>query len=114
MGGEIAVPSGQVVTYQDTISTAPGPGGLVIRFRFVAPAIARDGGTVTPEVAQEDMEFLCRTYALPRLSETGPVPDQVVISLADRELPFGEASPDATQFFEAYRVEGATCIWEAF
>jgi hypothetical protein len=29
-------------------------------------------------------------------------------------VPFGEPAPDATQFFEAYRVEGDTCIWEAF
>ena len=34
--------------------------------------------------------------------------------LLSRAVPFGEAAPDATQFFEAYRVEGDACIWEAF
>jgi hypothetical protein len=60
------------------------------------------------------MAHLCQSYALPRLSETGPVPAQIIISLSDRPVPFGEASPEATQFFEAYRIEGDACIWEAF
>jgi len=42
------------------------------------------------------------------------VPSQVVISFSAAEVPFGEAAPEVTQFFEAYRVEDGTCIWEAF
>ena len=48
------------------------------------------------------------------LPATGPQPSQIVISLSDRAVPFGEADPEATQFFEAYRVEGGACIWEMF
>lgn len=107
----IPVPSGQEVRLLDVIRDQPGPGGLTYRFRFVAPAIAQ---TVDFETAAADMEHLCRTYALPRLSQIGPVPGQVIVSLSDRPVPFGEPAPDATQFFEAYRVEGDTCIWEAF
>lgn len=110
----IAVPSGQVVTLQDVIWNAPGPNGMVARFRFVAPAIARDGGSVDFDAASADMAALCQTYALARLSEFGPVPSQVIISMADQPLPFGEAAPDATQFFEAYTIDGDTCIWEPF
>lgn len=110
----IAVPSGQVVTYLDMISSAPDSGEAVVRFRFVAPAIARDGGAVSAEEAQQDMEFLCRSFVLPRLSKEKAAPEQVIISFADRELPFGEPSPDATQFFEAYRIENGACVWEAF
>lgn len=110
----IPVPSGQAVLLQDVVQDAPGPQGLTVRFRFVAPAIARAGGTVAPEDAFVDMEYLCRTYAMPRLSNTGPVPAQVVISLSDMAVPFGEPVPEATQFFEAYRIEDGTCIWEAF
>jgi hypothetical protein len=42
-GGDVAVavPSGQAVTLQDVIWNVPGPTGLAIRFRFLAPAIAR-------------------------------------------------------------------------
>ena len=110
----IAVPSGQSVTLQDVIWNAPGPMGVVARFRFVAPAIARDGGSVDFETASADMAALCQSYALARLAEFGPTPSQVIISLADRALPFGEPAPEATQFFEAYTVDADTCIWEAF
>lgn len=110
----VAVPSGQAVTFIETVQTAPGPEGLTIRFRFLAPAIARDGGTVTADQALSDMAYLCETYALPRLADPGPRPEQVIVSLSDRPLPFGEIDPDATQFFEAFRPEDGACIWEAF
>lgn len=112
--GPIVVPSGQEVVWIETISDAQGPMGLTIRFRFLAPAIAAEGGTVTPEAALEDMAYLCDTFALPRLSEMGPQPAEIVISMADRPLPFGVAEPEATQYFEAYRPEAGACIWEAY
>lgn len=110
----LSVPSGQAVSLLDVVLNAPGPDGLTARFRFVAPAIAREGGSVDFETATADMLHLCQTYALPRIPETGPQPSQIVISLSDREVPFGEAAPEATQFFEAYRIENGSCIWEAF
>lgn len=110
----IEVPSGQLVTLMDVVMSAPGPDGLTARFRFLAPAIARDTGTVDFDTASADMLHLCQTYALAHIANTGPQPSQVVISLSDRAVPFGEADPEATQFFEAYRVEDGTCIWEAF
>ncbi len=112
--GAIPVPSGQEVTLQEVIWNVPGPEGLTSRFRFIAPAINREAGSVDFETASTDMQHLCETYALDRLSSLGPMPRQVIISLADRALPFGEPAPEATQFFEAYRIEGKTCIWEAF
>ncbi|MBP9952734.1 MAG: DUF6497 family protein [Cypionkella sp.] len=111
---DIIVPSGQEVTLLDVVMDAPGPEGLTARFRFVAPAIAREGGSVDFEAASADMLALCQNYVLPRLANTGPVPAQVVVSLADRAVPFGDSDPAATQFFEAYRVENGNCIWEAF
>jgi len=110
----VPVPSGQEVRFVDVVMNAPGPDGLTARFRFVAPAIAKDSGTVGFDVAASDMEHLCTNFALPRIAGTGPAPSQVVISLSDRDVPFGEAAPEATQFFEAYRVEGGACIWEGF
>ncbi|MGV8952619.1 MAG: DUF6497 family protein [Cypionkella sp.] len=110
----VAVPSGQLVTFLDVVMNAPGPDGLTARFRFVAPAIAQDGGTVDFDVASVDMLHLCQNFALPRIASTGPQPSQIIITLSDRAVVFGEPSPDATQFFEAYRLENGTCIWEAF
>jgi hypothetical protein len=110
----LAVPSGQEVRFLETVQSAPGPDGLAIRFRFVAPAIARTTGTIGAEAAQADMEWLCNNYALPRLPAAGPVPSQIIVSLSDREVAFGEPAPETTQFFEAYAVEGGHCVWEAF
>ncbi len=110
----IPVPSGQRVVLQDVVQDAPGAYGLTYRFRFLAPAIAREGGTVDVDQAMADMQHLCEAYALPRLSSTGPAPAQVVISLSDIAVPFGETAPEATQYFEAYRIENGACIWEVF
>ena len=110
----ITVPSGQQVTFHDFIWGEPGPSGLAIRFRFIAPAISRQDGEADFSALEADMLHLCETYALPRISNTGPQPSQVIISLSDRPVDFGEADPDATQFFEGYRPKDGTCIWEWF
>ena len=109
----IPVPSGQEVRLLDVIHNQAGPQGLTVRYRFVAPAIAPGGG-VDFEVAAADMLHLCQTYALPRVTSGGPQPVQIVISLSDVPVDFGAAAPEITQFFEAYSLDGDTCIWEAF
>jgi hypothetical protein len=110
---DLTTPSGVVVRLQDVVWNAPGPEGLTLRFRFVAPAIAGAGEDAFASLS-EDMLWLCQTYAIPRLPDTGPHPSQVVISLSDRELPFGEAAPDATQLFEAYSITDGKCEWSVF
>lgn len=112
-GSRIEVPSGQEITLQDVIWNAPGPDGLALRFRFLAPGIAPGGG-VEFETAAADMQHLCDSYALPRIADQGPHPEQVIISLSDVAVPFGEAAPEATQFFESYRIEEGVCVWEMF
>ncbi|MDP4032211.1 MAG: DUF6497 family protein [Pseudorhodobacter sp.] len=110
----IAVPSGQPVTLQDVVWNAPGLAGLTLRFRFLAPQIARVGGSIDFDTAVADMQALCNSYALPRLADMGPVPAQIIISLSDIAVPFGMAMPEATQFFEAFSVQDGVCIWEVF
>ena len=107
----LEVPSGQPVTFQEMLWDRPGS-GLVYRFRFVAPEIGREGREY--EDVEIDMHHLCETYAIPRLSEIGPEPSQIVISLSREETEFGVAYDDVTQFFEAYSVEDETCILEFF
>ncbi|MCZ8336470.1 MAG: DUF6497 family protein [Rhodobacteraceae bacterium] len=112
--GEVVVlPSGQEVVLQDVISNVPGPEGMTLRFRFVSPAVA-PGGALAFEAANEALQHLCDSYALPRIGEFGPAPAQIVISLSDVPLPFGEAAPEAVQFFESYRIEEGACLWEMF
>jgi hypothetical protein len=108
------VPSGQTVTFVEIIRDAPGVSGLTYRFRFLAPAIGRNSGTISSEVALEDMKALCETYALPKLANLGPQVEQIVVSLADRPVAFGDPDPEATQYFEAFHPEGGACIWDGF
>ncbi len=110
----IDVPSGQPITLIDTIWGEPGAAGLTVRFRFLAPLIDQSLGRMTFIEAEADMAYLCETYALPRIAEQGPPVAQIVISLSDIPVEFGALAPEATQFFEAYRPEGADCIWEGF
>ena len=114
----IALPSGQVVTLLETIWNAPGPAGMVTRFRFLAPAInpetAPETGAVDFDTATGDVAWLCQNYALDRVMQSSPVPAQIIVSLSDRAVPFGETAPDSVQYFEAFRIENGACIWEVF
>ena len=110
----ITLPSGQEVTLIDVINNVPGTDGLAARFRFLAPAIARDGGTVDADTASKDMDWLCQSYALPKISNIGPQPQQIIISLSDIDVPFGETHPEATQFFNSYSIKDGICSWELF
>ena len=114
MTDAITVPSGQAVTLLDVIEDTQGPSGLTVRFRFLAPGVAKAGGTVSAEVAGRDMDALCQDYALPRIASTGPQPAQIVISMADMNVPFGETRPEATQLFNSYSIEDGTCVWDVF
>lgn len=105
------VPSGQPVTLQEVLVDTVG-GQDWLRFRLVAPEIARDTSRIDYEAAAGDMMHLCQELALPYLQEYDLTGDVIVISLADRETEFGVADPDATQFFEAFRIEDNLCIWE--
>lgn len=106
----ITLPSGLEAQFHEMIWDEPGQ-GLVYRFRFVAQAFSQDAPF---ESLMADLEFLCNSYAIPRLATIGPVPNQVIISLADKRSEFGQYNPDVAQVFEAYRIENDTCIWEVF
>lgn len=110
-GGEVVpVPSGREVRFLDVIANAPGSEGATARFRFIVPGLK----AAEAESWAADMQALCDSYALPRVAGNVPAPQQIVISLADRAVPFGEAAPDAVQFFEAYAPKDGACIWEMF
>jgi hypothetical protein len=111
----IPVPSGQKVTLMETIWNIPGAEGLAVRFRFLAPAIAKDAGQISPEQADADMRALCHDYAAKRIGDaTGPKPSQIIISLSDRKVPFGESHPEATQYFDAFSFKDGDCVWSLF
>lgn len=104
------LPSGEAITFQESFYERQDDGALWARFRFVMPNL----GPALPYAAvADDFMVLCEAYVLPALADQ-EMPAQIVISLADRETPFGIAVPEATQYFEAFRPEGLSCIWEGF
>lgn len=109
----VPVPSGQRVVLNEVLID-DSPGETWLRFRFLAPQIAATGGDIDNDTAAADMDHLCDHLVLPYLTKYALDPSRIVISLSDRDVPFGASAPDATQFFEAYRLENARCIWEGF
>ncbi len=107
----IDLPSGQPVELQEVLLDELG-GETWVRFRFIAPEIARVGGNADLDAIGPDMKYLCDTVALPYMAEFELTGQMIVVSLADRTTEFGIPAPGATQFFEAYRTNGFTCIWE--
>ena len=107
----LPVPSGQPVELQNVMLDT-NPGELWVRFRFIAPKIGSISGRITYDVAVVDMAHLCEVLAVPYVALHELDPARVVISFADQALEFGDTTPDATQFFEAYRLEESRCIWE--
>lgn len=86
------------------------PENSLARFRFLRADLAEVG---QPAVAN-DFAWLCEAFVLPELQAEGWGVTQVVISLSDREVPFGVTDPDAVQFFEGFSVADGTCVWEPF
>jgi len=108
----LRLPSGLEARFFEAITDRPEGGGLIYRFRYVSEGFEARPGHV--EALFADLTYLCETHALPRISDLGPQPRQVVISLADRGSEFGVYDPQVPQVFEAFRPENGSCIWELF
>jgi len=104
----IPVPSGQTLSFIEFITEAEGD---ILRFRFLAPeiGIAFDYMDVVP-----DFQMVCDEHVMPVLDENALAPSQIVLSMSAMDIPFGEDNPDVLQFFEIFRPENGTCIWEEF
>lgn len=107
---EVAVPSGLDVSLFDVILEEEAQ---TARFRFLVPAIGSENGVAFADVAP-DFEYLCNELALPGLSANDWAAKDIVISMSAAEIPFGTVTADVTQFFQPFRVENDTCIWEDF
>lgn len=105
-----AVPSGLILTLQEIREEQQPDGAVWMRMRYVAPGLTRDGYGLV----EKDFAALCETQALALRTAAGDMPAQAIISIASAPVEFGMAAPDVTQFFEAFRLQDNTCIWEAF
>ena len=106
-----AAPSGQpLVLWEVRWERVPGGSDVQLILRALAPEL-KDRGF---DAAQVDMAWICATHgvsiaALPYAKAT-----QVVVNLGDKPVPRGLADPEATQFFEVYRLTDGACISEDF
>ena len=104
----IEVPSGQPLTFMEFISENEGD---LVRFRFLAPQIG--AGFDYMDVV-DDFKAVCDAQVMPVLAANAIEPSQIVLSMSALDIPFGETRPDVVQFFEVFRPENGTCIWEEF
>lgn len=111
----IKLPSGQEVTLFQVIwpHADERQGERRLRYRFVAPRIARDAARrVDARAAEDDMLYLCTHVALPALRQDGRQVDEIVITLMARPVPFGSTDPRVRQFIDTFLPEGDQCQWE--
>lgn len=117
-----AVPSGQTLSLmeviaedgmEDGLESAAG-GGILHRFRFLAPDLASPLTRPSFEALTADIEELCAAYAVPYLQESNEEATRVVVSLSAEPVVFGQVSPEIVQVFEAFSLENGTCILEMF
>ncbi|MFN3955445.1 MAG: DUF6497 family protein [Pararhodobacter sp.] len=105
----LGLPSGLEVVLHEILWDADQ---ATARFRFIAEDIAAPA--FDPAALLDDMETLCRDFALPILRSRFAQADALVLSVASAPSPFGASDSGLTQFFEGFEVEGDNCIWSAF
>ena len=108
-----ALPSGQSVMLDAVLIDTVG-GENWLRFRFLAPQIARGSDDVSYNEASDDFVYLCENVARPYLIDQSLSADVIVISMMDRPVVFGTSDPNATQFFEAFRIKEDSCEMDIF
>jgi len=83
----------------------------VVRFRFLAPQIGSEFAYMD---VMGDFQVVCDEQVVPVLDANRLTPAQIVLSMSAVDIPFGEPAPDVLQFFEIFRPENGTCIWEEY
>lgn len=108
---ELTTPTGRIVTLFDVVLE---PDVDLARFRFLLPDISPDAAGLAYADVLDDMQYLCDEVALPGLAASAWEGNEVIVSFSSAEVGFGEIAPEVTQFFQPFRVDGETCIWEDF
>ena len=78
------------------------------------PVLPAAPDVLAQDPVHQDVVWLCENWALPRIASPAPRPAQIVISLADKAIPFAAYDPDVVQLFEAFRLppDRDICEWE--
>lgn len=100
----LRLPSGASATPLDLIVEEQ-----VQRVRMIGQGLAQDvaGYQRNPQILFADMQDICSRHIA-----TTPVPEgsHVIVTLMDREVPFGISDPTAIQYFEAFTIRTGTCV----
>lgn len=108
---EVDVPSAQPVELHEVLVDQVGA-DIWVRFRFLARDIGKDPGQKSFADVEQDFAVLCDAVARPYLKEYDLSADVIAISLMSKPVDFGVSDPDATQFFEVFRLSSDGCVWE--
>ena len=78
------------------------------------PALPAEPDVMAQDPVHQDVVWLCENWALPRIASPAPRPAQIIVSLADKAIPFAAYDPDVVQLFEAFRLppDRDACEWE--
>lgn len=113
-GDVISAPSGLQVELHETLYEPLGvtaSTARIMRLRFVAPDLG-DVEEYGIDRVEGDFEWFCHQFGLPRARKAAPLVEQVIVSIASQEVPFGDIVPEVVQYFDAFRIEEDSCIWE--
>ena len=110
-GTGVQLPSGLEAGLMEGFVEVQTDGARWARFRYVMPAL---GATADFDLVQSDFIVLCESQALPMLSDAGEQVSQVIVSLMDKPLEFGQSDPGTVQYFETFAIRDGRCIWEEF
>ena len=111
--GSIRLPSGLVVNRQEVRLEPVGAvthGVTTVRLRYVSTQLEEKAFPF--ERIEGDFAKLCSSFGLKIRSQSAPQAEQVIISIASRPTAFGETAPNVVQYFDAFRVEQDTCVWD--
>ena len=106
-----SVPSGRaLVLWEVLFERVQGSDGAQMVLRYIAPSVA---GAEYDAVAS-DLDWLCTRHGIAMAALDYVRADSIVITLMDRPVPRGRTDPEATQFFEIYRIADAACLAEEY
>lgn len=110
--GSVLLTSGLVVSLHETRLEpvgAPTHGVRTVRLRYVSSQLEETAFSF--ERIEGDFIELCASFGLKTRAQSAPKAEQVIISIASQPTAFGESAPKVAQYFDAFLVEGDTCIW---
>lgn len=103
--------SGLTVTRDEVLFEPPGAydaARRLVRLRYVSDQLP----SLSFDRISGDFQELCERDGLAVARDFAPNATQLIVSLSSEAVAFGETAPNVVQYFDAFRREGDTCIWE--